>query len=80
MTKATEHRPYRVNFGLYGDDSRAFATFADALAFYETEKKRGGRYRFVDICNTDRHDGEGPFSDGTTTYYDGLTEEEREQL
>jgi hypothetical protein len=69
-------KPYCVSYGWCHENRENFETFAEALAFYQTNP--GGRWG-QSICNTDNMDG-GEF-DGETgeeIISDGLTEEESE--
>lgn len=69
-------KPYRASYGWCHENWEDFATFAEALAFYET--KPGGREGQV-LTNQDNVDG-GEFDgeSGEEIVSNGLTEEESE--
>lgn len=69
-------KPYRVSYGYCHENWQDFATFGEALAFYQT--RPGGSWG-ENIYNVDRVDSVDSWDDdGRQGMSDGLTEEEHE--
>lgn len=74
--KRMSEKPYRVSYGYCHENRQDFATFAEALAFYQTHP--GGSWG-ENIYNVDRVDVVDSWDDdGRQGMSDGLTEEEHE--